>query len=79
MKKYKVWMMQEGRKKADIIDIFCIGCGKKMSEHSTMYYDNDRNHAFCTVRCSKNINWELEQEQRWRFSVESCKEMGLIT
>lgn len=78
-KNYKVWMIQEGREKEDLIEIICEGCGKVLSESSDFWSDVDGDGSiFCTKKCSQNPTLEFVNLQQDRFAIEAAKEFGFI-
>jgi len=78
MKKYKVWMIQEGND--ELIQIICVSCGKVMPESADFWCDVDKDNVemFCKKSCINNVNEEFYQIQKWRFAIEACKSMGFI-
>ena len=80
MTKYKVWMIQEGRKKEDLIPIICVSCGKVMAEEDHFWSDvaEDSVEMFCKKACIGKTDWAYYEVQSMAFAIEACKTLGFI-
>ena len=66
--KYKIWMIQEGASKDELIKIVCVGCGKVMNQSADFYSDNCIDF-FCSKKCTMAPNMELVEKQRRAFLI----------
>jgi len=78
LKKYEIWMVQEGFENDEKTELICVGCGKPFDEDDTFWADVGYGDFYCTKKCSENFNCNLAETQRMKFAIQACKSMGFI-